>query len=309
MLSNGRKTMTTREHILDFYSRPGLTTSPGRHADLFDSLPNDVGALLSIVQGLALHEFVAPSFYGVTISDERKNESHIREPERMLDRLLELDDRMLNVARPPERRLVGVCRHFVVLLLTMLRAKHIPARCRCGFGSYFNPGFFEDHVVCEYWNAAEQRWVLVDPQFDEVWRNGLKIEHDILDVPRDRFLIAADAWARCRTGGSDAARFGIFKGNLRGLWFIAANLVHEVAALNKIEMLRWDVWGAMPHPDTSPKTDDLAFFDHLAALTRQPDASFGELRRLYQGDGRLRVRCTVFNALRNRPKSVHIPAA
>jgi Transglutaminase-like superfamily len=134
---------------------------------------------------------------------------------------------MLNVARPPERRLIGVCRHFVVLLLTMLRAKHIPARCRCAFGSYFNPGFLEDHVVCEYWNAAEQRWVLVDAQFDEVWRNQLNIEHNILDVPHDRFLIAADAWARCRTGGSDALRFGIFKGNLRGLWFIAANLLHE----------------------------------------------------------------------------------
>ena len=74
MLSSGRKTMTTREHILDFYSRPGLMKSPGRHADLFDSLPNDVGALVGIVQGLALHEFVAPSFYGVAVSDERKSE-------------------------------------------------------------------------------------------------------------------------------------------------------------------------------------------------------------------------------------------
>jgi hypothetical protein len=128
--------------ILDFYSRPAAMTSSGKYAVLFERLPDDVGALVGIVQGLTLHEFAASSLYGVALSDERKSEAHIREAERMLAGLLALDDRPLSVSRPPERRLVGVCRHFVVLLLTLLRAKHIPARCRCGFGSYFNPGFF-----------------------------------------------------------------------------------------------------------------------------------------------------------------------
>jgi len=302
--------MTVRKAILNFYSRPGAMTSAGKYAALLERLPNDVAALVRIVQGLTLHEFVASSLYGVALSEHRKSESHIREVERMLDRVLSIDGRSLDVARPPERRLVGVCRHFVVLLLAMLRAKHIPARCRCGFGSYFNPGFFEDHVVCEYWNAAERRWVLVDPQFDEAWRSALKIEHDILDVPRDKFLIAGDAWLECRTGGgANPARFGIFKGDLRGLWFIAANLVHDVAALNKMEMLRWDFWGAMPRPHAALKKNELVFFDQLAALTRQSDASFEELRRLYERDDHVRVPPTVFNALLNRPESAHIPAA
>ena len=39
----------------------------------------------------------------------------------------------------------------------MLRAKGVPARARLGFGSYFNPGYFEEHVLCEYWNAAQER--------------------------------------------------------------------------------------------------------------------------------------------------------
>ena len=124
--------------------------------------------------------------------------------------------------------------------------------------------------------------MLADPQFDEAWRSASKVDHDILDVPRDRFLIAADAWTLCQTGRSDPARVGTVNGNLRGLWFIAANLVHDLADLNKMEMLRWDVWGAMPHPDTSLKTDEL---------------------------GRLRVPPTVFNALRNRPESALSPAA
>jgi hypothetical protein len=290
--------------MLDFYRRPAAMTSAGRYASLFDPLPRDVAALARIVQGLALHEYVASEWYGVSIPDERRSESHIRPVERMLERLLALDARPLTVARPPEKRLVGVCHHFMLLLVAMLRGKGIPARGRRGFGSYFNPGFFEDHVVCEYWNAAQARWILVDSQFDDIWQSRLKIDHDVLDVPSDRFVIAADAWAQCRASKADPSRFGIFKGDLRGLWFIANNLVHDVAALNRMEMLQWDVWGAMPRPDERLNDDQLALFDRLAALTQAPDESFEELRRLYEGDERLRVPPTVFNALLNRPEAL-----
>lgn len=68
-------------------------------------------------------------------------------------------------------------------------------------------------------------------------------------------------------------------------------------------MLPWDVWGAMPQPNAQPGTDALAFFDRLAALTQTPDASFAELRALYDDD-RLRVPTTVCNAVLNRPEVV-----
>ena len=84
----------------------------------------------------------------------------------MLDRLLAQDGQPLGVARPVDDRLVGVCRHFTVLLVAMLRAQGVPARARCGFGAYFTPGRFEDHWVCEYWHSAEGRWILVDAQID-----------------------------------------------------------------------------------------------------------------------------------------------
>ena len=296
--------VTTQQQILGFYARPAAMTSGGAHARMFDELPRDVAALARIVQGLALHEYVASRLYGVTIPDRRKSEAHIRPVEKMLDRLLAIAAQPLSVGRPPEKRLVGVCHHFALLLVAMLRAKGLPARARVGFGSYFNPPYFEDHWVCEYWNAAETRWVLVDPQFDEVWRAALKIDHDVLDVPRDRFLIAGDAWAGCRAGEVAASKFGIFVGDLRGLWFIAGSLVRDVAALNKMEMLPWDQWGAMPRPNEPPDDDQLALFDRLAALTRAPDASFAELRALYEGDDRLRVPATVFNAVLNRPEAV-----
>jgi hypothetical protein len=298
--------MTLQQQILNHYASPGALTSAGKYTGLLAELPNDVTGLIRIVQGLVIHEFVASSFYGVALSEERKAESHIRPLEQMLERILALDNRPLTVARPPERRLVGVCRHFVVLLLGLMRARQMPARCRCGFGAYFNPGYFEDHVVCEYWNAQRERWHLADPQFDDVWRDRAKIDHDILNVPRDRFLIAADAWAMCRSGKADPNKFGIARGDLRGKWFLAANLVHEVGALNKVEMLRWDAWGAMPKPGDSLRDDQLTFFDQLAAITQAPDESFEELGRLYDSDDRLRVPATVFNSVLHQPETVSI---
>jgi hypothetical protein len=295
---------TPQQRILDFYTRPGDLTAAGKFAPWFDALPSNVGELVRIIQGLGIYDVVAPNFYGFTIPDARQHEIHLRSMEKMLEQLLALDNRPLAVARPMEKRLACRCHNFTRFLVAMLRAKGIPARARCGFGAYFNPPYFEDHWVCEYWNAAEARWALVDPQFDAVWREKLKVDHDILDVPRDRFLVAGDAWTLCRTDKADPTKFGIVFANLRGLWFVAGNLVRDVAALNKTEMLPWDVWGAMPSPNEPLTGEQLTFFDKLATLTREPDASFEELRKLYQGDERLRAPAIVFNAMLNRPEAI-----
>jgi hypothetical protein len=292
---------TTHRRILEFYSRPGAMTSGGAYAHMFDEPPRDVAALVAIVQGLLLHEHWAPR-YGAALSEERRSQSHIRPVAAMLDRLFAHDARPLSVARPSDARLVGVCRHFSVLLVAMLRALGVPARARCGFGAYFNRDRFEDHWVCEYWSAAEARWVLVDAQLDELQRTALQPDFDALDVPRDRFVVAGDAWAQCRAGRADPSGFGIFA--MRGLWFVAGNLVRDAAALNNMEMLPWDVWGGMVHPDQPIEDDRLALFDRLAELTRRPDAEFAELRTRYDGDQLLTVPATVFNAVLQRTETV-----
>ena len=298
------KPSTIQQQILDFYKAPGSMTSAGKYVAALEKLPSDPAALVAVVQGLTVHEYAAPDFYGFSIPEKRKDESHIRSAEKMLDRVFALDRRPLVVPREVPDRLVGVCHHFVVLLTAMLRARSVPARARYGFGAYFNPGVFEDHSICEYWNATESRWVLVDPQFDEIWRQRLKINHDVLDVPRDRYLVGADAWAKCRGGEADASQFGIFRGGLRGMWFVAGVLIRDLAALNKMEMLQWDTWGAVPRRDDSISDEQLAFFDRIAALTRDPDASFGELRSLYDTNDGVRVPPVAFNAVLNRPEPI-----
>ena len=288
---------------LEFARQPAVMTSAGKHAPLFAGLPREVAGLARVAQGLLIHEHIAPT-YGVKLSEERRGSVHIRPVERILDRLLTEDDRPLTSARPAATRLAGNCRHFTVLLVAMLRARGVPARARCGFGRYFGTGWFEDHWVAEYWHAAEARWILVDAQIDDVQRGMFRVDFDLMDVPRDRFAIAGDAWARCRAGEADAARFGLSLLNEGGLWWIAGNLLRDAAALNNMEMLPWDTWGAMPGPGDAMTEDVLALLDRLAEFTRTPEASFGELRALYEGGDRLRVPPTVFNAMLQRDEAV-----
>jgi hypothetical protein len=91
---------------------------------------------------------------------------------------------------------------------------------------------------------------------------------------------------------------------MRGLWFIAGNLMRDVAALNNREMLPWDVWGAMIRPDEPLQNDQLALFDRLAAVTRAPDTTFAELRALYEDNERLRVPAAVFNSRLSHPETI-----
>jgi hypothetical protein len=261
-----------------------------------------VPALAELVQGLLLHQHMAAPAYGVELPDSRISESHLRSTEQMLSRLTDHDGRPLSTPRPLDTRLVGNCRHFSVLLVALLRAKGVPARARCGFGAYFAPGRFVDHWVAEYWHSGEERWVRVDAQLDRAQRELLQVGFDTLDVPHDTFLIAGDAWAQCRAGEADPDLFGIH--DMHGLWFIAGNVVRDAAALNNMELLPWDDWGAMPGPDEPLSAERLAWLDELAALTRAPDVSFAELRARYQRDEGLRVPAKVFNAVLLREETL-----
>ena len=72
--------------------------------------------------------------------------------------------------------------------------------------------------MAEYWNDAQQRWILVDAQLDSFQCDAMKIPFNPLDVPRDQFIVGGRAWQMCRTGQSDPDQFGIF--DMHGLWFI-----------------------------------------------------------------------------------------
>lgn len=270
---------------LTYYTRHGLITDPAEHVGWFDDRPRALPELVQLVQGVMLHVFWAKS-YGVTLTPDREAEAGYRRVARMLPRLRELDGRPLSVPRAPEHRLVGNCRSFSVLLASLLRRQGVPARARCGFGAYLRPGQYEDHWVGEYWNVEERRWALVDAQLDQLQCDALGVAFDPLDVPREQFLVGGAAWALCRGGSVDPERFGIF--DMHGRWFVRGNLVRDVAALNKVELLPWDGWGLIDRRDQELTPDDLELLDRAAALTAGETVPLAEVQALYV-DERLRV--------------------
>ncbi len=288
----------------EYYKRNGPMTALGAHAAEFSALPRDIASLCDVIQGVLIHRDIAPFLYGLTLSEEQRDDAHIRPITQMLARIRALDARPLMIAREPAHRLPSVCRHFSLMLCSVLRQQGVPARPRCGFGAYFTPGKFEDHWVCEYWNAGDARWILVDAQLDAVQRKALNLDFNPHDVPRDRFIIAGDAWDQCRAGRADANRFGLSFINEHGLWFIAGNVVRDLASLNRMEMLPWDVWGLMEMGDASLTPEKKALLDRVAALTFAGDDSFANAREIYESDNRLRVPPVVFNALRNAPEPI-----
>ncbi|HHF52307.1 MAG TPA: transglutaminase domain-containing protein [Candidatus Aminicenantes bacterium] len=254
--------MKSMRDIIKFYTKQGIITSPGTQGELFKAAPDDIPGMVSMIQNLFIHIHWA-SRYGISVTEEQKEHVQSRFVEKILERIITLDNRPLTETRPYGRRFYGNCRDFSVFLVSLLRYKGIPAVARCGFGTYFNPGYFEDHWVVEYWDEEKGRRVMVDPQIDDLMRKRLDIQFDTLDMPSGHFLNAAEAWRLCREGQEDPEKFGIF--DMRGLWFVRGNLLRDLAALNKVELLPWDVWGLASRSESEMSESDYVLLDQAAA--------------------------------------------
>ncbi|MBN1201959.1 MAG: transglutaminase domain-containing protein [Anaerolineae bacterium] len=275
-----------------YYTQPGpMTALPDEAINraLLDGLPADVPGITAAVRNTLLHPCHAMQI-GIEITDDRRRELNIRSAAGLLRAIHHVDPRPLTVARPVEQRITGTCRDFTTLAVALLRHTGIAARGRCGFGTYLRPPGADlpyiDHWISEYWRADDQRWARVDEEFDPDGELPPGINFDLSDMPFDRFLTGGDAWARCRTGEADPDQFGFAEWH--GWQFILGNLLRDVASLNKVEMLPWDVWGYMPDENAPHADASRAHLDRLAALTRSGDTAFEDVLAAYD-DEHIRV--------------------
>jgi hypothetical protein len=169
----------------------------------------------------------------------------------------------------------------------MARHHGIPARVRVGFATYLVPGWAMDHVIAEVWDG--RRWRLVEPEVGADHTDpadGTAL--DVLDVPRDRFLVGPDAWLACRSGEADTARFVVApelpEPFLRGWPYLVHNLVLDLAALNKCEMILWDGWGVMAGIEEEVGEATAARMDGLAALLADPEVGLDAIRAAFAAD-------------------------
>lgn len=270
-----------------------------------DDLPKgDIRSVVDAVQGLLVYDLVAEPFYGVELTTAQTDTIHERHSERLLDVARSVDPRPVTESRPASARVGARCHAFSRMTVAFLRAAGVPARARCGFGAYFRPGWFEDHWVAEYWDADASAWTMVDAQLDETWIRQIGFASDPLAITPEQFVTAGHAWKAWRRGELDAGRCGLSATDEHGAHWIAGNLRLDLASLNKVEMLPWDVWGTGWEPGEQPTEAQLDLFDTVADLTTEPDSRFGDLRHRYLTDAALTMPGTVLNVLRGRLERV-----
>jgi hypothetical protein len=261
-----------------FYAQQGQISDPGELAHYFDALPDDLPGIIAAIQGVMLHLHWAKR-YGITLNRARQEEANLRTVCDRLAKVFKLQDVPLTKPRPLSKKTVGTCRDFTLLLTSILRQRGIPARARAGFGTYFTPGSFEDHWVCEYWQADENRWVMVDPQLDALQCEALSIDFNPLDMPHTKFVTGGQAWTRCRAKRVDPNRFGIF--NMRGLDFVKGDLIRDFLALNKIEILPWDNFKLINKSFRDMNAEEKDLMDRLARVSSGESQDFVLLRAAF----------------------------
>lgn len=262
---------------LIFYTTHSAVTDPGDHAELYDLLPKTIGDVSKTLHHILLQHWKAAAEEPYE-SSRRCADIEIRPIAKLLSRIRDVDTRSWDHPRLENSRVLVDCRHFATLLCSVLRHRGIPARVRHGFASYLEYGHNQSHVVCEYWDEAEARWVVADPD---------TLQHD---VSTEQFTTADAVWRALRMGGVDPMLFG-YGPDLRGSWCVRWEVVRDLAALNKQEMLTFDIWGMNAHYGYNQELSlaDAALLDHIAALLADGDRHLSVLNEIYATSERLRV--------------------
>lgn len=256
------------------YLAAGPFTDPGRYSTLLSRIVERVGpepaALAGAVRDLMVHVYWREA-YGLPKDEARTNaETRLRRLEERLARLTELArESGLDPAGPLPlgNRVIGNCRDFSLFFTALLRRTGVPARCRCGFATYFLPDHFEDHWIVERWDESRKLWIASDPQLDTTMIEKCRVSFDPLELPPGAFVSGGAAWLACRAG-ADSSKYGIFE--LSGIDFVKGDFILDLHALAARELLPWDFWGLMGKPFKELSPAELELLDRLA-----PDALLG----------------------------------
>ena len=269
------------EHqVLEYYKQHTQFTNPGEYASYYAALPDELTPLYKAINGLLIHIWKIRKNRPHLLKG-REDEVFIRQIHSLIERGLALDSQPLAVARSIDRRMIIDCRHFALLLCSILRHRGIPARTRCGFATYLEDTFYMDHWICEYWSEEAQRWIMEDPDLKK---------HD---VPSEEFITGARAWQICQHDESRAHLFG-FADDFRGVGVARINLVQDFAALNGFESVSGDSWGLAHKEDSELTTDDIGLLNRAAKLS-EADIHFDERRTFYEASDSLRTPPVIHN--------------
>lgn len=290
--------MPETKEALAFYAAQSAFSDPGDLTGHYADLPRDPSELARITRDLLIHRGEGDLFAHTHPTDRLHHDAETRYIDDIVRIVVDRNAAPLTRRRDAVDRLVGTCRDFALLHCSFLRHHGIPARVRSGFADYFRADDFHvDHVVTEYWDDRHDTWLLADPQLaDPALHHAWDVDFDPMNVPRTRFLVAGEAWQAIRAGEEDEKTFGLHppqEGPFWGERFVAGNIRLDLAALNKVETLLWDVWGEDEgEPGTPLPQPSREFYDGVAPVV-SGEIPFEAARKLFTEDDILRTPQTV----------------
>lgn len=269
--------MKAHVQLTEYWREQSPVTHPRSWQSLLSGFPKEIPDMMDWLHHVLIHHWRAMLGQQV-LTEDRAAEIEIRPVARLLERIYHKDPSSWGHERPIDQKVVVDCRHFAVLLCAILRDHGYPARVRHGFASYLQNSHHQSHVLCEVWWPGQGRWVRLDPDQRKV------------DVSEPEFLTAPEAWVGCQDGSLSPGSFG-YSSEARGLWCVRWEVVRDLAALNKEEMLTFDVWGlnaAYPY-DANLNREDEDLINEVCRLSLDVGERWAQLHELYLQDPRIRV--------------------
>jgi hypothetical protein len=98
----------------------------------------------------------APRLYELKLSSDKRNLANIRPVARIIEEIERRNAKPLRETRVPLERMPCVCWHFSSFTAAILRKQGVPARARCGFGAYFNPGRYSLTYRLDSWDNIDR---------------------------------------------------------------------------------------------------------------------------------------------------------
>jgi hypothetical protein len=271
-----------------YYKIQSQFSDPVELIHLYNSFADEISTLTDQAQGLFLH-YADMDLLSIDRNKVNYNELNLRTMSAILKSLQDKSPINFSIQRDVSHRVMGVCRDTSLLVCSVLRSRGVAARLRSGFVNYFIPGLFLDGFCLEFFDENIGAWRAIDTRTTQLHIDhyNLNIDFDLMNVPNDRFIYAANAWQMCRSNNADPVRFG--SRQHRGLFTVRNRMIHDLALLNKQEILIWDLWGAM----LTSSVTDFELLDALSDLLLNHCNDLDKINNFYADHDSLKVSNTI----------------
>lgn len=276
-----------------YYLQTSIYTYAGAYKELLLSLPDDIPSIGRLVCDQITHPsmyFTEPStyledvYFGKFLAYPKhrfRNEDEIYITAiAMIAGILYLDEAGFTKGKDVTKRITVSCRQASILFSAILKAKGIPCRSRAGFMDFGDTGdSYIEHWVNEYWDAGEERWILVD--VDGYYEYEGRFGYSQYDLPRRKFVTSSEAWLGLRRR-TLRKKLEVYSSDL--LQGVCEYLFMDFHALMNNEIFYSYQPLYLRNSIQALSESELCELDYLAELLENPDKNIEQLRSIWNNN-------------------------